>query len=119
MESKGSVNGDEEEDQELDTDQPTTLPILRVAGHEGTKQQRREKQRENKDKVNGKFSCEKVDNSVDEESFIWYINMSRFLLKCGRGKLYFVHQYVKIFTKVLRDKEELQVIFSIQKMDKY
>ena len=81
MESKGSVNGDEEEDQELDTDQPTTLPILRVAGHEGTKQQRREKQRENKDKVNGKFSCEKVDNCVDEESFILYINMSRFLPK--------------------------------------
>lgn len=36
-----------------DTDQPTTLPILRVAGHEGTKQQRREKERENKDKTNG------------------------------------------------------------------
>lgn len=56
MESKGSVNGDEEDDQEHDTDQPTTLPILRVAGHEGTKQQRREKQRENKDKVNGNVS---------------------------------------------------------------
>ena len=42
-----------------DTDTPTTLPILRVAGHEGTKQQRREKQKENKDKaVNGnKITC--------------------------------------------------------------
>ena len=45
----------DEEDHVLDSDQPTTLPILRVAGHEGTKQQRREKQRENKDKVNGKL----------------------------------------------------------------
>lgn len=45
------ANADIEEAE--DTDQPTTLPILRVAGHEGTKQQRREKEKENKDKTNG------------------------------------------------------------------
>ena len=45
-------NGEEMFDEDCET--PSTLPILRVAGREGTKQQRREKlERENKDKVNG------------------------------------------------------------------
>ena len=50
--SDASAN-DTEEIPEEDTETPTALPILRVAGHEGTKQQRRERERENKDKVNG------------------------------------------------------------------
>ena len=36
-----------------DTELPTKLPILRVAGHEGTKQQRRERERENRQLANG------------------------------------------------------------------
>ena len=34
-----------------DSEAPTVLPILRVAGREGTKQQRREREREMRDKV--------------------------------------------------------------------
>ena len=40
-----------EDGREEDSETPTTLPILRVAGREGTKQQRRERERENKEKV--------------------------------------------------------------------
>ena len=76
----------DKEDHNLDSDQPTTLPILRVAGHEGTKQQRREKQRENKDKVNGKLisSWEEVDN-CGEQGKSYFVNI--FLSK---------YQYVNI-----------------------
>ena len=35
---------------EEDSETPTVLPILRVAGREGTKQQRRERERENREK---------------------------------------------------------------------
>ena len=45
----------EEEGREEDSETPTTLPILRVAGREGTKQQRRERERENKEKVTGEY----------------------------------------------------------------
>ena len=44
-----------EEGREEDSETPTTLPILRVAGREGTKQQRRERERENKEKVTGEY----------------------------------------------------------------
>ena len=51
--------GKEEEEEkgegrEEDSETPSILPILRVAGREGTKQQRRERERENKEKVGGR-----------------------------------------------------------------
>ena len=52
-ESTSDASANDEEMLEEDTETPTALPILRVAGHEGTKQQRREREKENKEKVNG------------------------------------------------------------------
>ena len=49
---EGKVEEEREEGREADSETPTTLPILRVAGREGTKQQRRE--RENREKVGGR-----------------------------------------------------------------
>ena len=52
--SQEDGKGEEEEKEdgrEEDSETPTILPILRVAGREGTKQQRRERERENKEKV--------------------------------------------------------------------
>ena len=51
---EGKVEEEREEGREADSETPTTLPILRVAGREGTKQQRRERERENKEKAGGR-----------------------------------------------------------------
>ena len=55
LQSKVEVEGEagEAEAGAEDTELPTKLPILRVAGHEGTKQQRRERERENRQLANG------------------------------------------------------------------
>ena len=52
---RGSDEETREEGREEDSETPTILPILRVAGREGTKQQRRERERENKEKVTGEY----------------------------------------------------------------
>ena len=51
---RGSEEEGREDGREEDSETPTILPILRVAGREGTKQQRRERERENKEKVGGR-----------------------------------------------------------------
>ena len=51
--SQEEAREEEEEGREADSEAPTVLPILRVAGREGTKQQRRERERENKEKTGG------------------------------------------------------------------
>ena len=43
-----------EEEMAEDSDKPTLLPILRVAGHSGTKEQKREK--EEREKTNGELN---------------------------------------------------------------
>ena len=49
---EGSVSDSKvEEEMAEDSDKPTLLPILRVAGHNGTKEQKREK--EEREKCNG------------------------------------------------------------------
>ena len=50
-----SISDSKVEEQEMteDSDNPTILPILRVTGHNGTKEQRKEK--ENKEKCNGEL----------------------------------------------------------------
>ena len=52
-EGEGEGEAGEAEAGAEDTELPTKLPILRVAGHEGTKQQRRERERENRQLANG------------------------------------------------------------------
>ena len=53
VEAEGEGEAGEAEAGAEDTELPTKLPILRVAGHEGTKQQRRERERENRQLANG------------------------------------------------------------------
>ena len=55
VEAEGEGEAGEAEAGAEDTELPTKLPILRVAGHEGTKQQRRERERENRQLANGGY----------------------------------------------------------------